>query len=197
MTIRDRVQLLLQARGPMTTRAIEDEIAGASAAIRDARYKTPGAVFRIAGYERQEGQRRLPMYEAAGGVDEPPPRIEHAEARDLPKGRRPVNRERIVQLLLARGPMTASAIGTALQRADSAVNDTLRDARRCHPGKIFRIVGYTETPNGQKGAAIYAAQAGEDVPYVRAGLREKAAPVQDARLATGFWAGLGGRGQAC
>lgn len=188
MTNKHQVLILLRARGPMTRGAVEALITGGGNAILDSRRDSPGTAFRIAAYEPRAGHKPAPMYEADGGADEPVPPGRRTG------GRPPVNRAPIVKLLREQGPMTALDIRRSLDWTEQRVHDTLRDARRLQPGQVFRITGYAQSVNGKKGAALYAAEAGEDAVYVRTAKRK---PPKSTVLTSGFWAGLGGRGASC
>lgn len=60
--------------------------------------------------------------------------------------------------------MTCAEVAEALGWPHSRAHETIANARRWQPGKVFRVVRYRKTMGKGKDPSVYAVQAGPDVP---------------------------------
>ena len=77
----------------------------------------------------------------------------------------PPVRNAVIAALTQHGPMTCHEIADVMDWPLARVQCALRNARRLHPEKVFRVIRYKPVTEGKgKDASVYAAQAGADVP---------------------------------
>lgn len=60
--------------------------------------------------------------------------------------------------------MTCAEVAEALGWPHSRAHETIANARRRQPGKVFRVVRYRKTMGKGKDPSVYAVQAGPDAP---------------------------------
>jgi hypothetical protein len=79
----------------------------------------------------------------------------------------------VIELLLARGPMTSAEIASELDRPYEAVRARIGDGRRGKK-RLFYIADFGEVASrGYKRPAMYAAGDRPDAPYPHLGLTQK------------------------
>ncbi len=60
--------------------------------------------------------------------------------------------------------MTCAEVAEVLGWTHSRAHETIANARRWQPGKVFRVVRYRKTMGKGKDPSVYAVQSGPDVP---------------------------------
>lgn len=76
----------------------------------------------------------------------------------------PPSRNAVIAAIKEHGPMTCAEVAEALGWPHSRAHETIANARRWQPGKVFRVVRYRKTMGKGKDPSVYAVQAGPDVP---------------------------------
>lgn len=76
----------------------------------------------------------------------------------------PPSRTAVIAAIQEHGPMTCAEVAEALGWPHSRAHETIANARRWQPGKVFRVVRYRKTPAKGKDLSVYAFRPGKDAP---------------------------------
>ena len=76
----------------------------------------------------------------------------------------PPIRNAVIAVLKEYGPMTRNDIAGILGWEPGRVHNTITNARRLHPEKMFRVVRYQRVEGKSKDQSVYAYAKGPDMP---------------------------------